>query len=230
MRVLGIESATRTASIAIVDEAVTLTEQTLPQSASHGTALFALLADALTAADTTLDAIDLLAVSIGPGSFTGLRIGLSMAKGLALACDIPIVGVPTLEALAAAAPPRSHPLWTVLDARKGEVYAAAFIRAPRTDMETIFPPSVCTAQYLSQCLEPPCSVVGDAVDTYGDVLRSRDRSGIELLPIANVPPSSVSVARVGAARYAERGNDSVSALEPCYVRMSEAERSRITSV
>jgi tRNA threonylcarbamoyladenosine biosynthesis protein TsaB len=127
VRVLGIETATWTASVAIIDEAVTLTEQTLQQSASHGTALFPLVADALRAAETTLEAIDLLAVSIGPGSFTGLRIGLSMAKGLAMAADIPIVGVPTLEGLAVAAPLRSHPLWTVLDARKGEVYAAGFI-------------------------------------------------------------------------------------------------------
>jgi tRNA threonylcarbamoyladenosine biosynthesis protein TsaB len=192
--------------------------------------LFPLVADALAAADTTLDAIDLLAVSIGPGSFTGLRIGLSMAKGLALAHDIPLVGVPTLEALAAAAPLRLHPLWTVLDARKGEIYAAAFIRTPRAGLEAIFPASVCTAQYLSQRLEPPCTVAGDAVDTYGAVLQSRWGSGIELLPPANVPPSGAAVARLGAARYAARGHDTLSALEPCYVRMSEAERSRITSV
>jgi len=230
VRVLGIETATWNASVAIIDEAVVLTEQRLPQSASHGTALFPLVADALRAADTTLEAIDLLAVSIGPGSFTGLRIGLSMAKGLALACGIPMVGVPTLEALAATAPLRAHPLWTVLDACKGEVNAAAFIRDPRGEMETIFPASVCTPHTLNQRLQAPSTLLGDAVDTYGAIFRSHWGDAIELVPAAEVPLSGAAVARLGAMRYAERGYDALSGLEPCYVRMSEAERSRITSV
>jgi tRNA threonylcarbamoyl adenosine modification protein YeaZ len=85
------------------------------------------LIDAVLAeADVRLADLARIAVSIGPGSFTGLRIGLSVAKGLALATGIPLVGVPTLEAYAHALGPAPDPIWPVLDARTGEIYAACF--------------------------------------------------------------------------------------------------------
>lgn len=227
VRVLGIETATWTASVAIVEDNQTLTERSLQESANHGTALFPLVDETLNSADTSLEDIDLIAVSIGPGSFTGLRIGLSMAKGLALARRIPVVGVPTLEALAWAAEPRPHLLWTVLDARKREVYAAAF--DPRRGMEQVVPPSVCTAENLAGQLQPPCTVVGDGVDTYGSVWRSRWGYDIELQSAAQVQPSGAAVARLGSTRYRAHGAEELSALEPCYVRPSEAERIRIAS-
>ena len=228
VRVLGIETATWTASVAIIEDGKTLAEVTLQESANHGSALFPLLDDALSAANTSLDDIDLIAVSIGPGSFTGLRIGLSMAKGLALARGIPVVGVPTLKALAWAAGPRSHLLWTVLDARKREVYAAAF--DPRRDMEQVVPAAVCTAEEIAAHLIPPCTVVGNGIDTYGAIFRSRWGNGIELRAAADVPPSAVAVASLGLADFRERGPEELNGLEPCYVRRSDAERARITSV
>src|SRR5689334_18463142 len=93
---------------------------------SHARTLLPLIDNALAAARCELSDLDLIAVSIGPGSFTGLRIGLSVAKGLALATGLPAVGVPTLEAYANCAGARSGLLCPVLDARKGEVYGAAF--------------------------------------------------------------------------------------------------------
>ena len=230
MRVLGIETATWTASVAIIDEGLTLTERTLPQSSNHATALLSLIDDALNAAATVLDDIDLVAVSIGPGSFTGLRIGLSMAKGLALARHRPMVGVPTLEALALAAGPRPHPLWTVLDARKREVYAAAFDSSLAGDVEALSPATVCTAEELAARLEPPCTIVGDGVDVYGKVFRARGGDAIELQGLAMRPPSAAAVARLGLRRFRTHGADDVNALEPYYVRSSEAERLRNASV
>lgn len=227
VRVLGIETATWTASVAIVEDDQTVAERTLRDSANHGTALFPLVDEALHAADTSLADLDLIAVSIGPGSFTGLRIGLSMAKGLALSRRVSVVGVPTLEALAWAAEPRPHLLWTVVDARKREVYAAAF--DPRRAMEQVVPPTVCTAETLAEQLQPPCTVLGDGVDTYSAVFRSRWGDDIELRSAAQVQPSGAAVARLGTARYRSHGADELSALEPCYVRPSEAERVRIAS-
>ena len=230
MRVLGIETATWTASVALIDEALTLTEQTLPTSLSHGTALFPLLEDALAAARLSLHDLDLIAVSIGPGSFTGLRIGLSMAKGLSLGADLPVVGVPTLEALALAAGPRPHPIWAVLDARKHEVYSAAFTHAVAGQIEVVSSPAVTTPERLAAMLAPPCTVVGNGVDSYGEVFRSRESDGVEFRSAAQLVPSGAVVARVGLARYRERGPDHPHALEPSYVRLSDAERVRTTSV
>src|SRR5262245_52075822 len=93
---------------------------------SHARTLLPLIDAALAAAGVGLRQLDLLAVSIGPGSFTGLRIGLSVAKGLALATGLPVVGVPTLEAYALHVGPRPGLICPVLDARKGEVYGAVF--------------------------------------------------------------------------------------------------------
>lgn len=228
VRVLGIETATWTASVAIIEDGKSLAERTLQESANHGTALFPLVDEALIAANTSLEEIDLIAVSIGPGSFTGLRIGLSMAKGLALACGIPVVGVPTLKALAWAAGPRPHLLWTILDARKREVYAAAF--DPRREMEEVVPAVVCTAEDVAARLVPPCTVVGNGIDAYAAIFRSRCGNGIELQAAADVPPSGAAVARLGLARFRACGPEEVSGLEPRYVRPSEAERARITSV
>lgn len=229
MRVLGIETATWTASVAIIDEGQTLAEHTLPQSASHGTSLFPLIGDALRSTALRLSDIELLAVSIGPGSFTGLRIGLSVVKGLALATGTPVIGVPTLEALAFAVGPQPQLLWATLDARKREVYAAAF-RYSGDRVECVMPATVCTAEELARRLQPPCVVVGNGVDAYGEVLRARCGSGVELRPAAAVAPSGAAVARLGLLRFGEQGEDQMSGLEPCYVRSSEAERARFTSV
>lgn len=230
MRVLGIETATWTASVAIIDEALTLAEKSLPDSTSHATALFPLVNDTLRAAQVSLDDLDLIAVSIGPGSFTGLRIGLSVAKGLALAHDRPIVGVPTLEALAVAAGPRSQVLWTVLDARKREVYAAAFHCTAADGVAMIAPPTVCSAAQLAAQLAPPCVVIGDGVDVYREVWRARLGSGIELQSAASVRPSGAAVARLGLRRFRAGGADAVDELEPYYVRSPDAERQRNASI
>jgi tRNA threonylcarbamoyladenosine biosynthesis protein TsaB len=228
--VLGIETATWTASVALIDEVSTLTEQSLPASSSHGAALFPLLEGTFTAADLSLHDVDLIAVSIGPGSFTGLRIGLSLAKGLALGTTIPVIGVPTLEALAFAAGPRPHLIWAVLDARKHEVYAAAFDHSSAGEIDEVAAAVVSTPEHLARRLAPPCTVVGDGVDSYGEIFRSAGCRDINLESTVRVPPSGAAVARLGLSRFRARGADPVRELEPYYVRPSEAERSRITSV
>jgi tRNA threonylcarbamoyladenosine biosynthesis protein TsaB len=229
VRVLGIETATWTASVAIIDEGLSVAEQ-YSDSTSHATALLPLVENTLKAADVSLKELDLIAVSIGPGSFTGLRIGLSVAKGLALAQDRPMVGVSTLEALAVAAGPRSHVLWTVLDARKREVYAAAFDCSAADVVEAVYPPTVCAPEQLATRLEPPCVVVGDGVDVYGEIWRAQAGREIELQPAATLRPSGAAVARLGLRRFRTYGADAVDALEPYYVRSSDAERQRNTSV
>ncbi len=100
-------------------------EYSLQPETSHSRRLLGSVAALMAAAGVAWTDLDALAVSLGPGSFTGLRIGLAAAKGLAMATGLPLVGVPGLDALAAGMPMPGWRLCPVLDARKGQVYAAS---------------------------------------------------------------------------------------------------------
>jgi tRNA threonylcarbamoyladenosine biosynthesis protein TsaB len=226
VRVLGIETATWTASVGVIDGGQALAERTRRAAGSHAVSLIPLIDEVLAAAGTPLSAIHLIAVSIGPGSFTGLRIGLSIAKGLALAASKPVVGVPTLTAMAHAAGPRDGVLLCpVLDARKREVYAAQFARSAE-GLEPLWEPAVLTPEALAERLRPPCLVFGDGVDEYEPTLRRCCGDGIELLRSSQLAPSALAVAALAGARFLRRGGDDVARLEPAYLRLPEAEEGR----
>jgi tRNA threonylcarbamoyladenosine biosynthesis protein TsaB len=222
VRALGIETATGIASVGIVGADHDATERAQPMRGSHARTLLPLIDDVLAAAGLGLRDLDLLAVSIGPGSFTGLRIGLSVAKGLALATGLPVVGVSTLEAYARRAGPRPGLLCPVLDARKGEVYAAAF-GWQAGEPVCVTAPAALAPERFAATLRPPCTLVGDGVDAYAGVWRRELGPGAELIPFAELSPSGAVVARLGIARATALGADDLAGLEPFYCRQSEAE-------
>ena len=192
MRVLGIETATSIASVGIVDADHVAAEQTLPMRGNHARTLLPLIDEVLAAAGMGVRDLGLLAVSIGPGSFTGLRIGLSVAKGLALATGLPVSGVPTLEAYARRAGPRPGLLCPVLDARKGEVYAAAF-RWSGDEPVCVAAPVAVTPERFAASLRPPCTLVGDGVDAYFELWRRALGEG-------NAPPAEKRLVNGGDGR------------------------------
>ena len=166
---------------------------------------------------------DAIAVSIGPGSFTGLRIGLSFAKGLAYATAARIVGVATLDAYALAALPWERQLCVALDARKQEVYAALYERDQDRIVRLGAPRAVAAARLAAE-IDGPCSFVGDAVQVYGDVFLGVLGARAHLLPTAERPPRASAVARLAAARLAgDAAGDDLVTLAPSYLRPPEAE-------
>lgn len=189
------------------------------ESRSHTVSLPRLVERTLADAGLRIADIDALAVSIGPGSFTGLRIGLAFAKGLAYAGRLPLAAVPTLEALAwvAEASPDDR-VCAALDARKREVYAAFFTTTPdgpvRSTEDVALRPDE-----LARRMRPRCVLVGDASDVYGDVLGA----WATIRPFATHHPRGGIVARLGAARLARGEAADTGALEPTYVRAPEAE-------
>jgi tRNA threonylcarbamoyladenosine biosynthesis protein TsaB len=214
--VLGLDTATGVASVGVAG-ADQLVERAQPVAGSHARALLPLIDAVLAEANVGLADLSRIAVSIGPGSFTGLRIGLSVAKGLALATGIPLVGIPTLEAYAHAVGPGPDPIWPVLDARKGEIYAACF-RWHGDALRTEMAPTAMAPADLLERLSAPCTLVGDAVDAYATAWASLP-SGIRRLGLADRPPSGAVIARLAADRAATP----LAALEPAYCRASEAE-------
>lgn len=227
IRALGIETATSIASVGIAGADHVLAAQSLPQGGSHARTLLPLIDSTLASVGIGLRALDLIAVSIGPGSFSGLRIGLSVAKGLAMATGLPVVGVPTLDAYAERAAPRRGLVCPVLDARKGEVYAAAFRwsdgRQDSAHPACVIPPAAVAPQRFAAGIELPCTLIGDGVDAYTSLWRRELGESAELIPYAVLPPSGSVVARLGLARAAAFGADVLADLEPRYCRLSAAE-------
>jgi len=203
-------------------DGVVLAEAAERESRSHTLSLPRLIERVLAAAGLGLDGVEAVAVSIGPGSFTGLRIGLALGKGLAYAGGIPLIGIPTLEALAhvAEAAP-GETICTALDARKQEVYAALFeatVGAPRRlEADRALAPGALAAR-----LPPETIVVGDATEVYGDSFGPP----LRVRPFATHHPRGGVIARLGAERLAAGAADNAGTLEPVYVRPPEAELQR----
>ena len=126
MKILAIDTSTMLGGIAVMDELNLIAETRLNVKSTHSERLMTEIEHCLKQSSLKISHIDVFAVAIGPGSFTGLRIGLSTVKGLSYATGKPIVSVPTLDALALNFPYSRYPVCTMLDARKKEVYAALF--------------------------------------------------------------------------------------------------------
>ncbi|MBX3026281.1 tRNA (adenosine(37)-N6)-threonylcarbamoyltransferase complex dimerization subunit type 1 TsaB [bacterium] len=225
MRALGIDTATVIASVGLATDDAAVVRQR-PMSSSHARTLLPLIDEVLETAAVRLSTIDVLAVSIGPGSFTGLRIGLAVVKGLALGSGLPVVAVPTLEAYARALGPRPGTVWPVLDARKGEVYAAGF-RWSGAALTEVAAAAALSPVALASLLRPPCTLVGDGVDAYPDCWSTIP--GVVAVRLAETPPDGAVVARLGAAILGRAGAADLATLEPHYCRRSEAELHRDAS-
>jgi tRNA threonylcarbamoyladenosine biosynthesis protein TsaB len=198
-------------------------EQSQVANGSHAVTVLPLIADTLHGAGCTVRDLDAIAVSNGPGAFTGLRVGLSVAKGLACATGIPVLAVPTLEALARTVSSHQGFICTLLDARKGELYAACFESVSGV-VHRLTPDAVVTLAELSENISLPCIVVGDAVARYGAVLREHLGDQVTLLPYETHGPRGGVVASMGLERLQSGVDASAASLEPFYVRPSDAER------
>lgn len=223
MRILGLDTATRRESVGIIADGEIVAEQSTTAGGSHAVSLLPLIDAVLRRAGCAVGALDGIAVSSGPGSFTGLRVGLSVAKGLARATGARLIGVSTLEALARTVTDSCDPVCALLDARKGEVYAACF-EAAALEWRRLTEDYVGSVEALLPTLPMRCVVVGDAVPTYGAFLQSRLGSRVTLLPFEAHGPRGATVAALGWERWQTGGMDEPRDLEPRYLRASEAER------
>ena len=218
MRVLALETSTLAGGVALVDGEATVGEYTLNVRLTHSERLLSAVDRLLVDASWAPADLDGIAVAVGPGSFTGLRIGLSTAKGLALAASLPIAPVPTLDAMAATLPFASLPVCPVLDARRDEVYASRYrwngIAMVREWDYLAVPPADLAAR-----IDEPVILLGDPVAVISSRLVSQ-------APPQRRLPSAASVGHVGA-RMLRRGEGVAAAdLVPLYVTAPAAETRR----
>jgi len=220
---LSIESATRVMSVAVLDGETLRAEISTFDERLHSERLLPAVDQLLRIADFSLDEIEAFAVSIGPGSFTGLRIGLATLKGLTLGSDRPVVAVPTLAALAVAAAGAPGPVAALLDARRDEVYAACFER-PGDIGTPLVPDAVFNAGELAAALPRPCTVVvGEGAAGVARAASERSDGGMTLLPAALGRARAFHTGFLGARLLAGGEGQRSEDLVPRYVRRAEAE-------
>jgi tRNA threonylcarbamoyladenosine biosynthesis protein TsaB len=222
MLVLGVETSTMQGGTALVGDDGLRSEYTLNVEATHSERLLPTIDRMLRDAGVGLDALSGLAVSIGPGSFTGLRIGLSTVKGLAYATGLPVVGVPTLEALACTVAFAREQVCPVLDARKQEVYAALF-RCERGEVVRVMEDAALAPEALCDRIRRPTIFLGDGLAVYEELFRRLLGDRMLVPPPACRGARPAWVAELGRRRLLRGERDQVDALVPRYLRPSEAE-------
>ncbi len=222
MKILALETSTMLGGVAVADEDGLIAEIRLNVKTTHSERMMTAIDWALKQSGVTLDAVDAVAVAAGPGSFTGLRIGLATAKGLCYATGKPLVLVPTLEALAWNFPYCMHPVCTMLDARKGEVYAALFLwKGDR--FVTLVPETATRPEDLLRDSDGPVVLAGEGAMRYWERILSAIGERALAAPLHKMVPSPSNIALLGVqrARRSEYANPATA--EPRYVRKSEAE-------
>ncbi|MBD3308895.1 tRNA (adenosine(37)-N6)-threonylcarbamoyltransferase complex dimerization subunit type 1 TsaB [candidate division KSB3 bacterium] len=222
MHVLGIDTSTMTGSVAILTEDRLIAEYTLNSRTTHTERLLTTVDQAVQAAGLTIQAMDGIAVTIGPGSFTGLRIGVTTAKSLAYSLQKPIVGIPSLDALA------SHFLFSdllicpILDARKHEVYTA-FYRNTGAHVHRLCDYAVIAPEKLLGDITEPVVFLGDGVVPYRAHIESMLGASARFADPAHLLPRASLVAKLGLDRLRRGDHDECFTLTPLYIRKSDAE-------
>ena len=225
---LALETATDVCSAAVLCDGAVTAHASLHRPRVHAEQLVPLVDNLLERAAIARADVDAIAVSMGPGSYTGLRIGVSTAKGLAMALDAALVGVPTLEALAASVQPfvaEGDVVCAFLDARRDEVYAAAY-QAARGGLAPFASTSARTVGTLPDWLSTPpsmCWLVGDGAGKAADALGEVEIP-LRVLPSDVHPPSAAWVARRAWPRLQRSATESVAAFEPYYLKAFAGEQ------
>ncbi len=223
MKILAIETATFTGSIAIADDSRGLiAEVRVNVRIAHAERLMPSVEWLLKTSGTGIHDLDAFAVSIGPGSFTGLRIGLSTVKGLSFATDKPVVPVPTLDAFAMTMPFCSYMICPMIDARKNEVYAALYRWEDNMCRKIMHEAAVNPGELLHR-IDEPVVVMGDGAETYREVIKEILGARAVFAPASRMSPCASTVAEAAFERLNRGLTADVAGLAPFYVRKSEAE-------
>lgn len=229
MKILGLDSSGLVAGVAVVEDGVLLAEYTTNYRKTHSQTLLPMLDELKKMIELDLNTLDAIAVASGPGSFTGLRIGSATAKGLGLALRKPLVEVPTLEGLAWNLWGTDHIVCPLMDARRNQVYTAAYEFVPvgnEFELRTVIPQSPSDIGDMLEKLNGlsrPVILLGDGVPVYLDWIKERLKTAYSIAPAGSNRQRACSVAALGAVYYARGKTVDAAAHRPEYLRKSQAE-------
>ncbi len=217
---LALDTSTQTIGMALYDGAQ-INGETIWRTHNHHTVEVApAIHDLFERCGVKAADIEAIGVALGPGSFTSLRIGLAMAKGMALALRIPIVGVPTMDVLAAAQPKSEYPLAVVLQAGRGRVAVGRYKWA-KHGWETEGSLEVKTIEELSDEIESPTMVSGEMTALERQILARKRKNVLLSSPAASLRRPSF-LAEIAWRRWKTGKTDEVIGLAPIYLHTAEA--------
>ena len=227
MRILGIESSSLVASVAIVEDGVTMAEYTANFKKTHSQTLLPMIDSMVELLGIELSTIDAIAVSGGPGSFTGLRIGSATAKGLGLALNKPLIHVPTLDATAYNLYGAGALICPIMDARRNQVYTGIY--RFEKEFEIVHGQDVMDMGNLIHILNElgePVIFLGDGVPVYEKQMEENISVPFRFAPAHTNRQRGAAVAALGAVYFRDGRVESADEHGPDYLRKSQAERER----
>lgn len=217
MIILGIDTSSAVCGLALSEaasgETVAMAQVALQIPNAHSEKIMPLLAELLLKAGIDKKEIGAIAVSIGPGSFTGLRIGLSTAKGLAYGLRIPLAGIPTLDVIAEKAAFIENPLFVATSSRKNEFYFCSYIKGQRnSDYQVV------SADELIKKIKPGTALICDAAEIIKEKIPENIKQEVRFMEESWVYPDTYCLNKLGYRKLAMGQADSLCALVPLYVQ------------
>ncbi len=232
MKILAVDSSSLTASVAIVEEDITIAEYTVNYKKTHSQTLLPMLDEIVKMTEQDLQTIDAIAVAAGPGSFTGLRIGSATVKGLAQALDKPVVSVPTVDGLAGNLYGTDKLVCPIMDARRNQTYTGLYEFCKKDE------------SYEMNCLQQQCAVdimeilgkindlgrevifLGDGVPVFMDVIRANLQVPYTFAPNSCNRQRAAVIGFIGMQLFKNGVYEDAASHAPEYLRLSQAERER----
>lgn len=211
--IIHLETTTTNCSVCLATEGVPIAiQENASAQYSHAEELHPFIAEILESAGMKMADLDAVAVSKGPGSYTGLRIGVSAAKGLCYALDIPLISISTLKALAAQISPETGYVIPVLDARRMEVYSAVFDRELKQVRE-IRAEVISEDSFQKYLNESPCTLVGPGAAKCADVIQHKNATFEK-----DLLPSAREMASLAWQKWQQKEFENVAYFEPYYLK------------
>lgn len=225
MKILGIESSSNVASVAIVSEEITIAEYTINNKTTHSQTLLPMIDAIVKMSDTKLEDLDAIAISGGPGSFTGLRIGSATGKGLGLALNKPLIHIPTMDAMAYNMFGSDWLICPMMDARRRQVYAGFY--ECRNQLVVIKEQNVFMIDEVIEELNQigkSVILLGDGVPVNSEYITEHLKVPYMIAPASHNRNKASSVAALGVEYFKAGKVEHAREHLPNYLRASQAER------
>jgi tRNA threonylcarbamoyladenosine biosynthesis protein TsaB len=216
---LAVDTSTAQMGLALYDGAQVAGEFAWRSSQRHTVELAPAISDLLARCGLTIEDLDALGVALGPGSFTSLRVGLSLVKGLALARHLPLVGIPTLDILAAAQPASRLPLAALIQAGRGRL-ALSWYKSSKSGWQAKGPARVVTLGALMDEIESPAIVCGEL--TADERRKLSEKSGVHVVSPAGSVRRPAILAELAWTRWQNGKVDDEASLAPIYLHVAES--------
>ena len=229
MKMLAIESSGMTASVAVATKDSLIGEYTINYKKTHSQTLLPMIDELIRFINMDKKDIDIVAVSAGPGSFTGLRIGSATAKGIALALDIPIVTVPTLKAMAYNFQGYDGLICPMMDARRNRAYTGIYTFC-ENGLETVWDDTVEEMKEIIDkinSLGKKIILLGDGCKVYEEYLKENLKVPYIIAPLHRNQQSAAALAALGFKMYEEGIVETAAQHKPIYLRPSQAEQEKM---